>query len=103
MSVVLTAVLHPVPGRTAELVDALRATIPAVHEEDGCELYAIHDAEDGTVTMIEKWSSREALDAHAAGPAVQARQSAVADLIARPATVTAMTPLPVGTQQQGQL
>ena len=72
MSVVVTAVFHPVAGREAELVAALRVTIPAVHEEQGCCLYAIHDADDGTITMLEKWTSREDLDAHAAGAATAA-------------------------------
>ena len=103
MPVVVTAVFHPAAGRTAELVDALRACIPAVHEEPGCHLYAIHDAEDGSVTMIEKWDTRESLAAHAAGPAVQALDAAVAGLIARPTTVTTMTPLAAGTAEQGQL
>ena len=103
MSVVVTAVFHPVEGRRAELVDALRRSIPAVHDEPGCRLYAIHDAEDGTITMVEKWDSREDLAAHAAGPAVKVLDQAVADLIARPTTVTTMTPLPAGTAEQGQL
>ena len=76
MSVVVTAVFHPVPGRTAELIDALRATIPAVHQEEGCRLYAIHDAEDGTITMIEKWDSAEALATHASGAAVEGVRAA---------------------------
>lgn len=101
--VVVTAVFHPVPGRTADLVAALRATIPAVHDEPGCQLYAIHDADDGTITMIEKWSSREDLDTHAHGPAVAALGAAVADLIAAPTTVTTMTPIPVGSEKQGAL
>ncbi|MER7006743.1 putative quinol monooxygenase [Dactylosporangium sp. NPDC000555] len=103
MTVVVTAVFHPVDGRTAELIDALRASIPAVHEEPGCRLYAIHDADNGTITMIEKWDTPEDLAAHAAGPAVKALQAAVAGLIARPATVTTMTPLPAGTTEQGEL
>jgi quinol monooxygenase YgiN len=101
--VIVTAVFHPAPGRTAELIDALQATIPGVHREEGCLLYAIHDAADGTITMIEKWDSTEALDAHAAGDAVKALRSAVEGLVAQPATVTTMTPLPAGTTQQGQL
>jgi quinol monooxygenase YgiN len=101
--VVVTAVFHPAPGRVAQLIDALRATIPAVHSEEGCRLYAIHDADDGTITMIEKWDSREALAAHAAGPAVKALQAAVADFVAQPTTVTTMTPLPAGTREQGEL
>jgi quinol monooxygenase YgiN len=103
MSVVVTAVFHPVEGRRAELIDALRATIPGVHEERGCRLYAIHDADDGTITMLEKWDSKEDLDAHAAGSAVKALQAAVDGLIARPTTVTTMTPLPAGTVEQGEL
>jgi len=101
--VVVTAVFHPIPGRTTELIDALRATIPAVHEEAGCLLYAIHDAADGTITMIEKWDSAEALDAHAAGAAVKPLRSAVEGLLAQPTVVTTMTPLPAGTAEQGQL
>ena len=103
MSVVVTAVFHPAAGRTTELITALQATIPAVHQEKGCRLYAIHDAADGTITMIEKWDSPEALAAHAAGPAVKALQAAVAKLVAAPATVTTMVPLPAGTATQGQL
>lgn len=101
--VVVTAVFHPVKGRTSELVEALRTCIPAVHDEQGCQLYAIHDAEDGTITMIEKWTSREALAAHAAGSAVKELGAAVAELIERPTTVTTMTPLPAGTPDQGEL
>src|SRR2546425_1683877 len=103
MPVVVTAVFHPAEGRTAELVDALRACIPAVHDEQGCRLYAIHDAEDGTITMIEKWDDRETLAAHAAGPAVKELSAAVAELIAKPTTVTTMTPLPAGAAEQGEL
>lgn len=103
MTVVVTAVFHPAPGRTADLIEALRATIPAVHDEPGCRLYAIHDADDGTITMIEKWEDRETLTAHAAGPAVEALDAAVADLIAKPTTVTTMTPLPAGSTGRGEL
>ncbi len=96
MPVVVTAVFTPAPGRKDDLVEALRSTIPGVHAEQGCLLYAIHDAEDGTVTMIEKWESAADLDAHGSGPAVQALQAAVDGLVAEPAHVVRMTPLPAG-------
>ncbi|MBV9920106.1 MAG: antibiotic biosynthesis monooxygenase, partial [Pseudonocardia sp.] len=73
------------------------------HGEEGCLLYAIHDADDGTITMIEKWESAEALDAHASGAPVNALRSAVEGLVAQAATVTTMTPLPAGTAEQGAL
>jgi Uncharacterized conserved protein len=103
MPVVVTAVFHPLDGRRDELVAALHATMPAVHREDGCLLYAIHDAEDGTITMIEKWTSGGALHAHAAGPAVAALDSAVRDLLSSPTIVTRMRPIPVGDADRGEL
>ena len=96
MPVVVTAVFHPAPGRKDDLVEALRSTIPGVHAEAGCLLYAIHDAEDGTITMIEKWESVADLDAHGSGPAVAALGAATKDFLAAPATVVRMTPIPVG-------
>ncbi|WP_158862106.1 putative quinol monooxygenase [Leifsonia sp. AG29] len=103
MTVVVTAVFHPLEGHRPQLVDALRIAIPAVHEEEGCLLYAIHDAADGTITMIEKWTSAELLAAHAAGAAVAALDAAVGPHIAEPTTVTTMEPIPAGTEAQGLL
>lgn len=103
MPVVVTAVFHPAPGRKDDLVEAFRATIPGVHAEVGCLLYAIHDAEDGTITMIEKWETVADLDAHGSGPAVAALGAATKDLLAAPATVVRMTPIPVGDAGRGSL
>jgi quinol monooxygenase YgiN len=103
MTVVVTAVFQPKPGKQKELAEAMRRGIEAVHTEKGCELYAIHDAEDGTVTMIEKWTTVEDLDAHGAGDQVKILQQDVADLAEGPALVTRMTPIPAGTESQGAL
>lgn len=103
MPVVVTAVFRPTPGRKDDLVEALRTTMPAVHAEQGCLLYAIHDAEDGTITMIEKWESNDDLDAHGSGPAVVSLQAAIEGLVTEPAHVTRMTPIPVGESGVGSL
>ena len=50
MTVVVTAVFQPKDGKQKELAEAMRRGIEAVHTEQGCELYAIHEAEDGTIT-----------------------------------------------------
>lgn len=101
--VVVTAVFAPVPGAKDQLIEALQRTMPAVHEEQGCRLYAIHDAEDGTVTMIEKWDSADDLDAHGSGAPVTALREAVAPYLAGPVTVTRMTAIPVGDPTRGAL
>ena len=103
MTVVVTAVFQPKPGKKEELAEAMRRGIEAVHTEKGCELYSIHDAEDGTITMIEKWTTVEDLDAHGDSEQVGIFRADIADLIEGPATVTRMTPIPVGAESQGQL
>lgn len=103
MTVVVTAVFQPKPGKQKELAEAMRRGIEAVHTEKGCELYAIHDAEDGTVTMIEKWTTAEDLDVHGDSDQVKILRADIADLIEGPATVTRMTPIPAGTESQGAL
>ena len=84
------------------MVEVLRPAIAAVHEESGCELYAIHDAPDGTIVMIE-WTSVGELDDHGVGEAVRALNASLEGLLASPTEVTRLVPLPAGTEQQGQL
>ena len=101
--VVVTAYFHPAPGQHDRVVDALRPAIAAVHEEPGCELYSIHDAPDGTIVMIEKWSSVRELDDHGAGEAVWTLNASLEGLLASPTEVTRLVPIPAGTEEQGQL
>jgi quinol monooxygenase YgiN len=102
-TVVVTAVFTPRPGALDALVQALSAAIPAVHEERGCLLYAIHHSPTGQVVMLENWESAELLDAHAAGDAVAALDASIKDLIAEPVLVTRLQPIPAGTASQGAL
>jgi len=103
MTVVVTAVFYPKAGKKQELAEAMQRGIAAVHEEPGCELYAIHDAEDGTITMLEKWTTAEDLDVHGAGDPVRILNEDIADLIEKPTLVTRMTAIPAGTEAQGLL
>ncbi len=63
MSVVVVATIVPKPEHRDEVIAAFRDTIEQVHDEDGCELYALHEAPDRLI-MVEKWSSQEALGVH---------------------------------------
>jgi quinol monooxygenase YgiN len=101
--VVVLAHFHPAPGQRDQVVEALRPAISAVHQEPGCELYAIHDAPDGTIVMIEKWTSVRELDDHGVGEAVRALNASMEGRLASPVEVTRLVPLPAGTEEQGQL
>jgi quinol monooxygenase YgiN len=102
-TVVVVAVFTAAPGKLDALRSALVEAIPAVHAEAGCELYAIHDAPDDQIYMLEKWSSAELLDAHGDGPAVARLQELTAGLTAGPPAVLRMTPIAAGTPEQGLL
>jgi quinol monooxygenase YgiN len=99
----VVAVFTPRPGARDALIAALRETIPAVHDEPGCLLYAIHDAEDGTIVMVEKWATAAHLARHADGPASTRMAARVAPHLDEPVRIVPMTALPAGDQRLGLL
>lgn len=101
--VVVTAHFRPKPEHRAAVVDALRVAIPRVHNEPGCELYAITDAPDGSIVMIEKWSTVGELDAHGSSPAVVDLVAALDGLLEAPVEVTRLVPVPIGDPAKGEL
>lgn len=102
-AIVVTAVFTPADGKFDAVYEALVPAIAAVHDEPGCEIYAIHKAPDGTIVMLEKWESAELLDSHGAGEAVAALNVALDGLLQRPVEVTRLQPLPAGSEIQGAL
>lgn len=87
-AVVVVARLHPDPARLDDVVAAVRAAVPGIRAEMGCEQYDPHLADDGTILIVERWSSREALAAHNTGAAVQVLRDGVAGLTVAPTQVT---------------
>ena len=102
MSVVVVATITPLPGRTDEVVAAFAETIPLVHAEDGCELYALHQAEDRLI-MVEKWASREALATHSKGAALAAMNPKLAGKVAGRSEVIVLDAVPAGDPAKGAL
>lgn len=103
MSIVVTAVFTPKGGAFDQVVKALTPAIGEVHKEEGCLLYAIHEAPNGQIIMIEKWGSEELLDAHGAGDPVQRLNATLEGLLEAPVEVTRLVPIPAGTAHQGVL
>lgn len=101
--IVVTVVFTPVEGAYDRVVNALSRGIEEIHGEAGCELYAIHSSPDGTIVMLEKWTSVEDLDAHAAGEPVARMDASLVGLLQVPPLVTRVTPIPAGTHDQGTL
>ena len=97
MPVVVVAHIRPLPEHLDAVKEAFLETLPAVHAEPGCELYALHEA-DGVLVMVEKWASQEALDAHRTAPALAGLAPKLAGKVGGAPEVQVLTPLPAGTK-----
>jgi quinol monooxygenase YgiN len=102
MSVVVVATAFPAPGRTSDVRAAFLRAVPLVHAEDGCTLYALHEGPDRLV-LIEKWETREALDRHAAAPALAQLRSDLAEATKGDLDIQVLTAVPGGTDSQGAM
>lgn len=89
-----------------DAVDAVRAAcvaaIEAVHNEPGCDLYALHQTGD-TFVFIEQWADADALRAHSTAPAVVALFGAIGDQLAGAPDLKTLRPIPAGDPGKGQL
>jgi quinol monooxygenase YgiN len=106
VSVVVVAVITPKPGEEEAVREAILESIPQVHEEPGCELYALHEAlHEGTgeFVLVERWASREALATHGQAPALTALGAALAGKVAGPPQVRRLDAVPAGDATKGAL
>jgi quinol monooxygenase YgiN len=89
----VVALLTAKPGMRDRLLEIFKANVPAVLAEEGCIAYEpVVDAagfggpqaEVGpdTFVVVERWSSRETLKAHAVAPHMKAYAERAKDLLA---------------------
>ena len=106
MPITVLATITPKPGRAAAVRAAFEQIIPDVHAEDGCLVYALQVAGEAgaeVLYMVEKWTSHEALAAHAAGEPLQRLAELLGDDLVRPADVVVADPVPAGDPAKGAL
>ncbi|GAB7192436.1 antibiotic biosynthesis monooxygenase [Kineococcus sp. NUM-3379] len=106
MPITVLATIRPKPGRADAVRAAFGQIIGDVHAEDGCLLYALQVAgEPGaeTLHMVEKWTSREALQAHAEGEPLRRLAELLGDDLAAPTEVVVADPVPAGDPAKGVL
>lgn len=102
MSVVVVATILPLPEHRDAVIAAFSQAIGQVHAEDGCQLYALHQADDRLI-MVEKWASRAALEAHGRGQALAALNPLLKGKLAGRTEVIVLDPVPAGEPAKGQL
>ncbi|GAB2845807.1 putative quinol monooxygenase [Microbacterium insulae] len=104
MAVSVVAVLTAKPGFGPSVIEAFREVSPLVHEEPGCELYAAHLEQDGdTVVMVERWTTRADLDAHAQGAPLARLNELNAGLLMRPYDVWFLDAVVLGDPAKGMI
>jgi quinol monooxygenase YgiN len=101
--VVVVATITPRPDARDAVREAIQRSIPRVHAEPGCELYALHEADDGSFVMIERWESPEALRTHGTGEALRALGGELAGKVSGPPQVRRLSPVPAGDAGKGAL
>jgi quinol monooxygenase YgiN len=103
--VVVVAVMTAAEGKGAEVEGLIRSLIPPTHAEDGCITFAMHRdlADPHRLVLVERWTSRDALDRHLAAEHLSAFRAAVAPLCAAPAQVAVMESVPAGDPTKGTL
>jgi quinol monooxygenase YgiN len=102
MSVVVVATIVPLAEHRGEVIAALQEAIKQVHDEDGCELYALNEAPDRLV-MIEKWASPDALAVHSKSPALAGLNPKLAGKVAGAPEIIVLNQLPAGDPVKGAL
>ena len=102
MSVVVVATITPKPDQVDAVREALLAAVPKVHDEPGCELYAVHEG-TGHFVMVERWESPEALKAHGSAEALTTLGGQLTDKLEAPLDVRRLTAVPAGDAVKGAI
>jgi quinol monooxygenase YgiN len=102
MPVVVVATMVAKPESVDTVRDACTKAIESVHDEPGCELYSLHEA-DGTFVFVEQWADADALKAHSTAPAIGALFGAVGEHLDGAPDIKMLTPVVAGDPTKGQL
>lgn len=102
MPIVAVATITPLPEHREAVQTALEESVPQVHREQGCQLYALHQSKDEFV-LVEQWASADAMRAHGAGEPFRALNEALDGKLAGPLDLKILRPVPCGTPEQGRL
>jgi quinol monooxygenase YgiN len=92
-------------GKEEEALEAFKALVQPTHDEDGCILYALHRGVDdpARLTYLERWESREQLDAHLASDHVSALLERAGELWGENGEITVYEPVVAGEPKKGSL
>jgi quinol monooxygenase YgiN len=102
MPVVIVATLTVKPESVDAVRDILTRAVNDVHDEPGCQLYALHESGE-TFVFVEQWADADALKAHSTAPAVTTMFQAAGEHLAGAPDLKMLQPILAGDPDKGQL
>ena len=102
MPVVIVATMTAKPESVDTVREACTRAVEAVHQEPGCDLYALHEAK-GTFVFVEQWADTDALKTHSTAPAVAALFGEIGDHLDGAPDIKMLAPVVAGDPAKGQL
>lgn len=102
MPVVVVATMKAKPESVDAVREACTKAVAAVHDEPGCQLYSLHEA-DGTFVFVEQWADADALKVHSTAPAIGALFGTIGDLLDGAPDIKMLQPVVAGDPAKGQL
>jgi quinol monooxygenase YgiN len=79
------------------VLEVLKELVPIVHDEPGCERYALNVHENGDIYFVEKWASAELAGQHGqSSPILPALAERASPLLVGVPEITVLSPVPAG-------
>ncbi|WP_431239698.1 putative quinol monooxygenase [Mycolicibacterium aichiense] len=102
MPVVVVASFAVKPESVDAVREACKKAVAEVHNEPGCDLYAVHEG-DKTFVFVEQWADEDALKTHSTAPGVTALFGAIGEHLDGAPDIKMLTPIPAGDPAKGQV
>ncbi len=102
MPIVVIATMTAKPESVEAVRTACKQAMEVVHNEPGCDLYSLHEA-DGTFVFIEQWADADSLQAHSAAPSVATLFGTIAEHLSDAPDIKVLQPVLAGDPSKGQL
>lgn len=102
MPIVVIATMTAKPESVEAVRNACKQAIDTVHDEPGCQLYALHEA-DRTFVFVEQWADADALQAHSQAPSVATLFGAIGEHLDGAPDIKMLQPVVAGDPAKGQL
>ncbi|MCI4676320.1 putative quinol monooxygenase [Candidatus Mycolicibacterium alkanivorans] len=102
MPVVVVASFTAKPESVDSVRKSCKKAIAAVHDEPGCQLYSLHEA-DRTFVFVEQWADADALKTHSTAPGVTTLFAEIGEHLDGAPDIKMLTPIVAGDPAKGQL